>query len=50
MRVSIATQDKCIIVTAEQEKATTVAEVDKWITALRVAREWLRKELQGPAK
>ena len=46
MRVSIATSDRCVIINAQEERATTVADIDRLIKALRVAREWLRKELE----
>ena len=45
MRVEIDTSCKKVTVTAN-ESAITLATVDKWIKALRVAREWLRKELE----
>jgi hypothetical protein len=45
MKVIIRTRDKAVSVIAD-ESATTVGAVDEWIKALRVAREWLRKELE----
>lgn len=45
MKVEINTYEKKVIVVANNQ-ATTVVTIDKWIKALKVAREWLRKELE----
>ncbi len=45
MKVWIDTTAKTVGVSA-QDLASDLATIDQWIKALRVAREWLRKELQ----
>lgn len=44
MKVEINTKDRTVYVVAN-EIALDLETMDKWLKALRVAREWLRKEL-----
>lgn len=44
MKVEINTKDKMVWVSAN-DTAHSLETIDKWLKALRVAREWLRKEL-----
>jgi hypothetical protein len=45
MKIDTNTQDKTIYIFAS-ETTGDIATVDQWIKALRVARKWLRKELE----
>lgn len=45
MKVEISTKDKSVFVSSN-DMATSLETIDKWIKALTVAREWLRKELE----
>ncbi len=49
MKVWIDTKCKEVGVNAN-ELTDNLAEIDQWIKALRVAREWLRKELEKDHK
>jgi ribosome-binding factor A len=44
MRVQMDTKDRTIYVSAN-DIAHDLETVDKWLKAMKVAREWLRKEL-----
>jgi len=44
MKVEINTKDKTVYVIAN-DIAQDLATIDKWMKAMKVAREWLRKEL-----
>lgn len=46
MKMEINTADKSVTIAAH-ESAHSIATIDKWIKALRVGREWLRKELEN---
>jgi hypothetical protein len=51
VKVEIDTYNRKVTMTAN-DSATSPATVDKWIKALRVARDWLRKEIassKGPS-
>lgn len=47
MKVEINTKDKSVWVFAN-DIASNLETIDKWIAALRIARNWLRKELETP--
>ena len=49
MRVEIQTINKRVTIISGNE-ATDIKTIDGWIRALRVAREWLRKELEKDQK
>lgn len=46
MKVEISTKDRSVYM-AGNDMALDLETIDKWIKALRVAREWLRKELSN---
>lgn len=48
MKVEMNTKDRTIYIMAN-DIAQDLATVDKWLKAMKVAREWLRKELIKPA-
>lgn len=47
MKVEINTKDRSVYVAAN-DMAHDLETIDKWLKALKVAREWLRKELIKP--
>jgi hypothetical protein len=46
MKVEMNTKDRTVYVVAN-DIAQDLETIDKWLKALRVAREWLRKELSN---
>lgn len=45
MKVEINTKDKSVWVSAN-DIATDLAVLDRWVAALRIARRWLKRELE----